>query len=283
MCALKLCLADQAILSHPTAKDVLAVHEELRLFELSTSASSNSNNTHTGSTQQHQGTQQAMQMQTVSPPATAMKSENDMEIEDEPLDAVACGTVSPSTTASGTSSPDTPVTTQGTGKIPTTASGAAAVIHGNAHVQAGNTGDNGQHSPKTLRDLHNKLIAAQHRLFDMLHGLPDDYPVCKSARKQLRQMVHDARKNTHRRLRQLEAVHNVVSNHSSTSARSASYGVIGSLGGSYHALGGSCALHEGVRLYLQMICDVLDTWADHLGLNRSSDSMSKRHKTRTTE
>jgi hypothetical protein len=39
-------------------------------------------------------------------------------------------------------------------------------------------------------------------------------------------------------------------------------------------------MHEGMRLYLAGVCDVLDTWADHLGLNRQSESMSKRHKAR---
>ncbi len=188
-----------------------------------------------------------------------------------------------------------------------------------------------------------QLSEAQAGLLQLLAALPDDHPVCRSSRKQLRQMVHDARKNTRRRLRQLEAVHNVVAHHaaaaggggaggagSSVAAATAPAGVApaagaagpsvpaasaaaaaaaggagggsggasssawpppllygsgqGLFGGAYHALGGSCALHEGVRLYLQGVCGVLDRWADHLGLHRQSDSMNKaRHKSRSVE
>jgi hypothetical protein len=60
----------------------------------------------------------------------------------------------------------------------------------------------------------------------MLALLPDDAPVCRAARKQLRQMVHDARKNTRLRLKQLEAVHNVVANHVASRNSNVQSGVV---------------------------------------------------------
>jgi len=118
-------------------------------------------------------------------------------------------------------------------------------------------------------DLQQQLLSAQTELVAMLAGLPEEHPVCRAARKQLRQMVHDARKNTRRRLRQLEAVHAHTAAHPSSSCTLA----MSPFGGSYSPLGGSAAMHEGVRLYLQALCAVLDDCAERIGLNRQTDSM----------
>ncbi|GFH11637.1 uncharacterized protein HaLaN_07169 [Haematococcus lacustris] len=74
---------------------------------------------------------------------------------------------------------------------------------------------------------------------------------------------------------QLEAVHTHVTPGAHALAAATS-GL--DLGGCYSPLGGSTALHQGVLLYLQGLVEVLDEWAEHLGLNRQSDSMSKRSR-----
>ncbi len=161
-------------------------------------------------------------------------------------------------------------------------SGAAAT-----HAPLAPSGGSGGGAAAAPAAMLAALADAQARFLAFLREIPDDHAVCRAARKQLRTMVHDARKNTRRRLKQLEAVHNVVESHlleatsagTASSARSATYGCVGGLGGSFHYLGGSMALHDGVRLYLGHVCSVLDAWGDHLGLNRPTDSMSnKRHK-----
>lgn len=117
------------------------------------------------------------------------------------------------------------------------------------------------------------LRAAQVRLLSMLASLPDDHPVCRAARKQLRPMVHDARKNSRRRLKQLEVVRTHAANLPSNAATTLS-----AFGGSYNPLGGSTTMHEGVQLYLQALCGVLDVWGEHLGLNRQSDSYNSKQR-----
>jgi hypothetical protein len=119
------------------------------------------------------------------------------------------------------------------------------------------------------------LASLQGSVLRWLAELPDDHPVCKAARKQLRNMVHDARKNSRRRLRQLEAVHAHVSA-SASAVAAATSGI--AFGGLYSPLGGSTAMHEGVRLYLTSVCAVLDAWAEHLGLSHSRGSHSESNK-----
>jgi hypothetical protein len=151
-------------------------------------------------------------------------------------------------------------------------SGGSGAHHTQQQPQPSGPGGSGG-SSRTASLAH--LVSLQASVLRMLAELPDDHPVCKAARKQLRNMVHDARKNSRRRLRQLEAVHAHVSVQASVIA-SATSGA--AFGGQYSPLGGSTALHEGVRLYLQSVCAVLDEWAEHLGLSHSRGSHSDSNK-----
>lgn len=45
------------------------------------------------------------------------------------------------------------------------------------------------------------------QVLQLLESQPDAHPTARGARKHLRQMVQEAHKNGHRRLRQLEVVH----------------------------------------------------------------------------
>lgn len=143
----------------------------------------------------------------------------------------------------------------------------SAAAHG-AHAHGGHHAGHRAHH-QDGPDLPQQLCMAQAELVAMLARLPEDHPVSRAARKQFRQMVHDARKNTRRRLRQLEAVHAHAAAHPSAKGVTA----VSPLGGGYSPLGGSSSMHEGVRLYLQALCTVLDDCAERLGLNRQSDSL----------
>mmetsp|Transcript_13165 Transcript_13165/g.28231 ORF Transcript_13165/g.28231 Transcript_13165/m.28231 type:complete len:1436 (-) Transcript_13165:969-5276(-) len=114
------------------------------------------------------------------------------------------------------------------------------------------------------------LLTAQQALIDLLDSLPEDHPAAVAARKQMRQIIHDARKHVKRRLRQMESLHQ--QQQQQQAARQARQAAAAAAQGSPEELK---MLRCGVRLYLEELASVLDVWGDHLGLCSRQEPTSK--------
>ncbi|KAG1666307.1 hypothetical protein FOA52_004788 [Chlamydomonas sp. UWO 241] len=186
-------------------------------------------------------------------------------------------------------------------------------LHHPHHHAPGGGGDGGV--PRGFLCL---LHQGQARLVSMLNGLPPEHGAAAAADKTLRHIVHDARKHTRRRLRQLSVMET-----RSASGSGVAFWDCGALTGSAPASSGSPApsgspgprgsavsggvpgqgasgppaagppgppvcptsggmetLRLGVQLYLEELVLVLDAWCNALGIESAHEKpLSKRPKT----
>ncbi|KAF5838138.1 hypothetical protein DUNSADRAFT_3333 [Dunaliella salina] len=226
--ALKVCLADDRLLQHPLTRQCIAAHKALMQLPLQ---------------------QQQQQQHTRSDATKEARSQggaNGSKGQQEQANRAAreCREAGKAVGAGG----------EGNN------SGAAG-----AASSAGMQFASDEDHACAVRAARQALLEGQRQFMALLTSQPDTHPDARGARKQLRQMVQEAHKNAHRRLRQLEVVHA----HMGLQGPANSHTVAMQQHQQQQCciLGGSLALHEGVRLYLHAVCRVLDIWASALGLN----------------